>query len=143
MKKDNAFSLILKIIIVGVLLSVVLFMIIMYSKNLNKQEPIDRINNQIISGEQQVDHQQLRDDYKQNMINILNSFNGNYEKLQKDITDLVVPSGFQKLHLELVIALDSILYGDNRYFAKQKLEDIANGNEWIKNSLDKVIKYLD
>lgn len=146
-KNEKAFSLLLKIIIIGALLSLVLIVIIIYSKNLDKTENKEKVeqsvNTQQIQEKRTIDYGKLRRDYKSGLIEVLNEFDGNYEKLHEQITDLVVPSGYQKIHLELVIAIDSIMYGDDEAIAKERLKEISDDNKWLADSLSKVISSIE
>jgi len=146
-KNQKAFSMLIKIIIICVLLSILLGAIILYSSNLNKSENVDKDSKKTLKDDQIIttqvyDHEKLVNDYKNSLNKILENFNGNYELLKSNVVNLSVPQEYQKLQFDLVVALDTVIYESNKIFAKEILESILKENDWIKSGLEKVINSL-
>ncbi len=145
MNEDKGFSLLLKIVIVAMLLGLVLVTGFIYSRNLDKelvgrkQDKPDEIQSEKVI----VDYDELVENYENDLIRVINAFDGDYQYLQEQIIEIAVPSGFQELHLQLVLALNHVLYEGNINITKEKLQDIADNNNWLANSLNKVIVNIE
>ena len=141
MNEDKGFSLLLKIVIIAMLLGLVLVTGFIYSRNLDKesvgkkQDKPDEIQSEKVI----VDYDELVENYENDLIRVINAFDGDYQYLQEQIIEIAVPSGFQELHLKLVLALNHVLYEKDFNITKEKLQDIADNNDWLANSLNKVI----
>jgi len=141
MNEDKGFSSLFKIVIIAGLLILVVVMILIYSKNLDEQIIVEKQND---SGQVQgekivVDYDELVKEYKNDLVEAINAFNGDYQNLQEQIVKITVPSGFQELHLQLVLALNPVLYEENESLTKQRLQDITSNNDWLQPSLEKII----
>lgn len=145
-KETKKTPILIKIIIVCVFLSIVLIALIIYSSNLSKDD-----NNKANTLEKNTnlvqtpvyDHDKLVSDYKDSLQKYLREFNGDYSVLKNKIVDLNnVPAEYQKLHFNLVITLDSIIYDNSKLSAADKLQTIADENEWLKPDLQKLIDSL-
>ena len=143
MNKDQGFSSLVKIIIIAVLLILVATVVIIYSSNLD-QDLVSKDQNKVneLSSKIGVDYDQLVQDYQSELKAVINAFNGNYQYLQDQITAIAVPSGFQDLHLQLILALNSAVYEENYNLVKTKLIAIATQYDWLVSSLDKVINSI-
>ena len=145
MNEDKGFSLLLKIVIIAMLLGLVLVTGFIYSRNLDKesvgkkQDKPDEIQSEKVI----VDYDELVENYENDLIRVINAFDGDYQYLQEQIIEIAVPSGFQELHLQLVLALNHVLYEGNINITKEKLQDIADNNNWLANSLNKVIVNIE
>lgn len=144
MNQDKGFSLLLKIVIIAVLLGLVLVAGFIYSKNLDKQLVREKQGkaNQIQSEKIVIDYDELVKNYKNDLIKVISAFDGNYQYLQEQIIEIAVPSGFQELHLKLVLALNHALYEKDFDITKEKLQNIADNNDWLANSLKKIISNI-
>lgn len=150
MDEEKGFSTPLKILIVSILLVLVLITIFIYSRRIDKDlERIGKgeLKRDISIKEKEsspvhnpVNQEKLVADYKTDLKSILSSFNGNYAKLQSEITDLLVPGGFQDLHLKLVLALNPAVYEQNFSLTLIKLEDIATNYDWLESVLKNIIE---
>lgn len=139
MNEEKGFSLLLKIIII-ILLVFVLVAIIIYSRKLDDQpltetSGVEQTQNQ----KEVVSYDELVNNYQESLIKVIDEFNGDYQILQENIVEIAVPSGFQELHLQLVLALNPALYEDSLSITKSKLQKIADDNEWLEKSLNKII----
>ncbi|MCD4704738.1 hypothetical protein K8R66_01545 [bacterium] len=139
MGKKKSFSLVLKILIVGLSASIILVAVLYY---VNKTEE-NIVQKDDPQPEKQYNYEELVGDYKEDVISILDNFDGNYTVLQQKFINLVVPSGFQNFHLNIVVSLDSIVYNNNQALAKIRLEEVAKNNPWAKEILQKVILGLE
>jgi len=141
MNEEKGFSLLLKIIITAILLILVVVAIFAYS---NKLEKKNNQNSLDLNSEEKivVNQEKLIEEYKNELIKIIDNFDSNLENLQKQITEIPVPNGFQELHLKLVLSFNSALYEDDLEFTKEKIKEIAKDNEWLENSLDKLISNI-
>ena len=144
MNEDQGFSSLLKIVIITILLSLVLVTILIYSKDLNKNLILNQKSksDQVQVESQQkiiVNYDELVKNYKQNLLEVIIAFDGNYQDLQDKIVGITVPSGFQELHLQLVLALNPALYEENEILTKQRLQGISNNNDWLQSSLEENI----
>ena len=149
-KNQKAFSILLKVIIVCIFLSILLLTIILYSSSLNKNDE-NNINNkvsEVAKDNQKViiaknyDNDKLAKEYRDGLNKSLEDFNGNYEVLKNNIVNLSVPQEYQNLQLNLVVALDTVIYESDKLLAKNSLELIEAQNDWIKKGIDKVINSL-
>jgi hypothetical protein len=145
MNEEKSLPSLLKILIVSILLVFVLVLGFIYSRKLDnwsfadneKQEKVQV--EQVQNKKEVVDYDELVRNYKKNLIKVIDEFNGDYQGLQEQIVEIVVPSGFQDLHLQLVLALNHVLYEDNPDITKTKLQKIADDNDWLTKSLNKII----
>ena len=119
MNEDKGFSLLLKIVMVAILLSLVLVVVIIYSGNLDKQSVKEKQDKsaQVQSEKVIVNYDQLVEDYENDLIKAINAFDGDYQYLQEQIVEIAVPSGFQELHLQLVLALNALCGRPNRFLS--------------------------
>jgi hypothetical protein len=140
MNKEKGFSLLLKVIIITVLLLFVLIAGIIYSRKaddqlVTKRGEVEQVQNKKIV----VNYDELVENYKESLIEVIDEFDGDYQLLQEQIVEIAVPSGFQELHLQLVLALNHALYEDNISITKTKLQKISDDNDWLAKSLNKII----
>jgi len=140
MNKEKGFSLLLKVIIITVLLLFVLIAGIIYSRKaddqlVTKRGEVEQVQNKKIV----VNYDELVENYKESLIEVIDEFDGDYQLLQEQIVEIAVPSGFQELHLQLVLALNHALYEDNISITKIKLQKISDDNDWLAKSLNKII----
>ena len=143
MNEEKGFSSLLKIVIISILLILVLVIVIIYSKGVDEQPTIERGNlGQVQNEKVVVDYEELVGDYKKSLVKVIDEFDGDYQHLQEQIVEIAVPTGFQELHLQLVLALNYVLYEDNSSITKNKLQKISNDNDWLTESLNKVILNL-
>lgn len=143
-KDGDGFSLPLKIIIVGLLLIIVFIVLIICSQGLNynksKTSGSEVIEEPVLKNtEADIDYEKLEFDYKNALSEILDNFMGNFEILRDQILDLKVTNNYQRFHLELIIALDDIIYNQDRESAKEQLQSIMDKNEWIRGPLSNII----
>lgn len=146
---EKAFSLIMKIIMVCILLSILLLAIIIYSKNLSNEnqgnvteveKPID--SNEASNQALVITHDELVSNYKQNMIKSLEDFDGDFSKLKNKILGFDVPMEFQKLHFVLATSLDKVIYEDDKASAKSEIIDLVKENSWLEQGLNKLSNNL-
>jgi hypothetical protein len=143
MNEEKGFSLSLKVIIVVVLLVLILVAGIIYSSRIDKQPVVKRGSiEQSQNKKEIVNYDELVRSYKESLVEVIDEFNGDYQSLQEQIVEIAVPSGFQEVHLQLVLALNHVLYEDNSGITKNKLQKIADSNDWLAKSLNKVILNL-
>ncbi len=145
----KGFSLLLKIIISAIVFILLVLVIIVYSKNSEKEHKISaeqellnkRSNNSQQIQKTKTDYASLVKNYKANLIKQINDFDGNYQKFQNAIVNIMVPNGFQNLHLQMVLALNPAIYKQNQALTKKMLQDIADNkeNKWLANDLNKLI----
>lgn len=144
---EKAFSLIMKIIIICILLSILLLAIIIYSKNLNDENQVNVSNksDNLNQAQQQVPtitHEELVAKYKQNMTKALDNFDGDYAKLKDKILEYDVPMEFQKLHIALAISLDKVIYDNDKESAKSEIGNLIKENSWLEQGLGKLSNSL-
>jgi len=143
MNEEKGFSLLLKMVIISALLILVLVSGIIYSNRIDKQPVVKRGNVEQVQNEKAVvNYDKLVEEYKKSLVKAIDEFNGDYQDLQEQIVEIAVPSGFQELHLQLVLALNHVLYEDNFSITKNELQKIADDNDWLAKSLNKVILNL-
>jgi len=154
MNEDQSFSTSLKIAVIIILFILVVATIFIYSKKIStdlketkeKNNSIQQTNDSVhldSPSEIIVDQEKLISDYQSGLKSILFQFNGDYQNLQSQIVDLVVPSGFQDLHLQLVLAFNPVIYNNNPSLTQKKLEEIALDYDWLKLTLEKLILDLN
>ncbi len=143
-ENSRGFYLPLKIIIIGLLLIIVFIVLIIYSQGLNYNE--SNVNKSKViekpvlkNTEVNVDYEKLEFEYQEALSKILNNFMGNFEILRDQILDLKVTNNYQRFHLDLIIALDNIIYNQDRELAKEQLQSIIDKNEWIRGPLSNII----
>lgn len=141
MKKNN--SLILKILLVCVALSLILVAVLMFTKN--DKEPIikNSENGFKIEVEKQLTPEELISNYKSSVLNTLVSFNGNYQETRNKLVEISgVPTDFRNLHFDLVVAFDYLIVNENKNTAKQRFEKIYEDYDWIKQPLKNIIESI-
>jgi hypothetical protein len=139
MNEDKGFSLLIKIVVIAILMALVLIVVLVYSNGLDKKPvklELDQNQEKVVTQKVAVNQKQLQVDYQSDLIAVISTFNGDYKHLQTQIIAIVVPMGFQELHLQLVLALNPILYEDSINITKERLQNIANNYEWLKVSLE-------
>jgi len=148
MNEDQGFSIPLKIVIITALFVLVFVAIYVYSQKINKNSTSFFLENTSVQSSQDVsnssekiivDQEKLKAKYQDSLKLILSEFNGNYKILQAKIVDLLVPSGFQNLHLRLVLSLNPAIYEDNPNLTKFKLKSIKEDYNWLASDLEKII----
>ncbi len=146
MKINKNSSLIIKILVVVFLASLILFSFLWYIEK-SKEEEISRKYSQLEEkptiGDTYINSEDLIQEYQENILELLENFDGNFIALHQNLMNLIVPNGFQNLHLNLVIALDSVVYSNNRDLAEIRLKEISQNNSWLNPGLNKLISYLD
>ena len=135
--------LILKILVVCIVFTLILVVVLIFVKNqknggiINEEKP--QVN--VIK---ELSKEELVSNYKSNIISALNNFNGNYKELENSIVSIGgVPSDFQNLHFDLVVALDYLVFKDDKASSKERLQKIYEDNDWLKVPLDKVIQSMN
>ncbi len=142
---EKAFSLIMKIIIICVLLSILLLAIIIYSKNLSNENQTNasKTGNIVNSNEEPtITHEELVANYKINMTKALEGFNGDSSRLKDKILEFDVPIEFQKLHFTLAISLDKVIYNGDKDSAKVEIVSLIKENSWLEQGLNKLANNL-
>jgi len=143
-ENSRGFYLPLKIIIIGLLLIIVFLGLIVYSHGFKKEQFDQEKIFDLEQGQkplENIDYQELNRDYQAKLINILESFRGDFNRLRNEIISLKVPTGYQKLHLELIIVLDNIIHNQAEETGREELERIAQEYDWLSNALNNVITY--
>lgn len=141
MKKN--ISLILKILTVCIVLILIIVSVVIYFEKQNRviQPKNRKQNNRVVK---QVSQEELKANYKSGVLFALNNFNNNYEETRNKLSNLIVPNDpeFMNLHINLITAFDSIIYRNDKQTAKDRLEEISLNNDWLTNSLSKIIQLL-
>ncbi len=143
---EKAFSLIIKIVMICIILSILLLAIILYSKNLEEESQINvSKDTKPVAEAQQVvtiTHDELVSNYKEGMIKVLDDFDGDFSKLKDKILNLDVPMEFQKLHFTLATSLDKVIYENDKQSAKSEITDLIKDNSWLEQGLSKLANNL-
>jgi|GEM_PF-2230496 hypothetical protein len=139
MNEEQGFSTFLKVIIIALILVLVVIVVLIYSKSLEK-ELVNEVEEKVVQIEEKViDIDQQVKDYQSSLLGVISSFDNDYQSLQEDILEISVPNGFQELHLKLVLALNPIIHESSSELTKEKLEDIGDVYDWLKEDLANII----
>ncbi len=135
-------SLILKILAVCIVLSLILIAVFSYLKS-QKNNGITnekKVQNDTVK---QLTPQELTQNYKSNVVNVLSGFSGDYQDVRNKLVEISgVPADLKNLHFDIVVAFDYLIFKDDKESAKQRLEKIYTDYDWLKQPLELVIQSI-